>query len=91
MTTVLGKLSNKSKSNLIVQDFDSACPNRNIFVVGGPGSFKSAGYVIPNVIIKNQQSIVVTDPSGEVFEKTANIKKAQGYDVRVVNFKNFLA
>lgn len=91
MTTVLGKLNNKSNSDLVVQDFDSACPNRNIFVVGGPGSFKSAGYVIPNVIIKNQQSIVVTDPSGEVYEKTANIKRAQGYDVRVINYKNFLA
>ncbi|HHW5163290.1 TPA: VirD4-like conjugal transfer protein, CD1115 family [Staphylococcus aureus] len=93
MTTILGELESKSikGKKLVVQDFDTKCPNRNIFVVGGPGSFKSAGYVIPNVIVKNQQSIVVTDPSGEVYEKTANIKRMQGYDVRVVNFKNFLA
>lgn len=95
MTTLLGEVDNEKKtikkSNLIVQDFDTKCANRNIFVVGGPGSFKSAGYVIPNVIVKNQQSIVVTDPSGEVYEKTANIKRMQGFDVRVVNFKNFLA
>ncbi|HDD3987642.1 TPA: type IV secretory system conjugative DNA transfer family protein [Staphylococcus aureus] len=95
MTTLLGELESKAtsinKKNLVIQDFDTKCPNRNIFVVGGPGSFKSAGYVIPNVIVKNQQSIVVTDPSGEVYEKTANIKRMQGYDVRVVNFKNFLA
>ncbi|HDD7359056.1 TPA: VirD4-like conjugal transfer protein, CD1115 family [Staphylococcus aureus] len=93
MTTILGELNTKniSQKQLVIQDFDTKCPNRNIFVVGGPGSFKSAGYVIPNVIIKNQQSIVVTDPSGELYEKTANIKRMQGYDVRVVNFKNFLA
>lgn len=91
MTTILGKLNEKKNADLVIQDFDSACPNRNIFIVGGPGSFKSAGYVIPNVIVKNEQSIVVTDPSGEVYEKTANIKRAQGYDVRVVNYKNFLA
>lgn len=93
MTTILGELDTKniSQKQLVIQDFDTKCPNRNIFVVGGPGSFKSAGYVIPNVIIKNQQSIVVTDPSGELYEKTANIKRMQGYDVRVVNFKNFLA
>ncbi|AQR26660.1 TPA: type IV secretory system conjugative DNA transfer family protein [Staphylococcus aureus] len=93
MTTILGELDAKSvkQKKLVIQDFDTKCPNRNIFVVGGPGSFKSAGYVIPNVIVKNQQSIVVTDPSGELYEKTANIKRMQGYDVRVVNFKNFLA
>nr|ADM29093.1 TraG/TraD family [Staphylococcus aureus] len=43
------------------------------------------------LLLKNQQSIVVTDPSGEVYEKTSNIKRMQGFDVRVVNFKNFLA
>ncbi|MEN4027314.1 type IV secretory system conjugative DNA transfer family protein [Staphylococcus aureus] len=95
MTTLLGELESKAtsinKKNLVIQDFDTKCPNRNIFVVGGPGSYKSAGYVIPNVIVKNQQSIVVTDPSGEVYEKTSNIKRMQGFDVRVVNFKNFLA
>lgn len=95
MTTILGeydiKGKSKKKKSLIVQDFDTKCANRNIFVVGGPGSFKSAGYVIPNVITKNQQSIVCTDPSGELYEKTANIKRMQGYDVRVVNFKNFLS
>lgn len=99
MTTILGKMDSSKNSiskkllrdDLIIQDFDTMCPNRNIFVVGGPGSYKSAGYVIPNVISKNQQSIVVTDPSGELYEKTANIKRMQGFDVRVVNFKNFLA
>ena len=53
MTTLLGELESKAtsinKKNLVIQDFDTKCPNRNIFVVGGPGSYKSAGYVIPNV------------------------------------------
>ncbi|NGQ46681.1 type IV secretory system conjugative DNA transfer family protein, partial [Staphylococcus aureus] len=51
MTTLLGELESKAtsinKKNLVIQDFDTKCPNRNIFVVGGPGSYKSAGYVIP--------------------------------------------
>lgn len=87
MSTVLGSLDKK----LIIQDFDTNCPNRNVFVVGGPGSSKSTGYVIPNIIMKYDESIVTTDPKGEIYEKTAKIKKMQGYDVRVVNFKNFLA
>ncbi|UBH09799.1 VirD4-like conjugal transfer protein, CD1115 family [Macrococcus armenti] len=87
MSTVLGELDRK----LIIQDFDTHCPNRNIFVVGGPGSSKSSGYVIPNIIMKTDESIVTIDPKGEIYENTAKIKKMQGFDVRVVNFKNFLA
>lgn len=87
METILGKVDSK----LIIQHGESNAPNRNVFVAGGPGSFKSAGYVIPNVIFKDNSSIVVTDPKGELYEQTAKIKKAQGYKVRVVNFKNFLS
>ena len=87
METILGKFNSK----LIVQHGKSTAPNRNVFVAGGPGSFKSAGYVVPNVIFKENSSIVVTDPKGELYEQTARIKRAQGYNVRVVNFKNFLS
>lgn len=87
METILGKVDSK----LIIQHGESTAPNRNIFIAGGPGSFKSAGYVIPNIIFKDNTSIVVTDVKGELFEQTAKIKEAQGYKVRVINFKNFLS
>lgn len=87
METILGKIDSK----LIIQHGESTAPNRNIFIAGGPGSFKSAGYVIPNIIFKDNTSIVVTDVKGELYEQTAKIKEAQGYKVRVINFKNFLS
>lgn len=86
METILGK----SNKKLIIQHGESSAPNRNVFVAGGPGSFKSAGFVIPNVIFKDNSSIVVTDTKGELYEQTAEIKRAQGYKVRVINFKNFM-
>src|SRR5699024_450104 len=60
-------------------------PNRNIMVVGGPGSYKTQGFVITNVLNETENSIVVTDPKGEVYENTADFKRKQGYDVHVIN------
>src|SRR5699024_4046942 len=87
METILGKIDSK----LIIQHGESTAPNRNVFIAGGPGSFKSAGYVVPIIIIKQNTRIVVTDVKGELYEQTARIKEQQGYKVRVINFKNFLS
>lgn len=76
------------KGKVLIQSEKSKLPNRNYYVVGGPGSFKTQSFVLTNMINITDCSIVVTDPKGEVYEKTAKIKKAQGYEVRVVNFKN---
>ncbi|WP_110925965.1 VirD4-like conjugal transfer protein, CD1115 family [Bacillus massiliglaciei] len=72
----------------LIQHEKSKLANRNQYVVGGPGSFKTQSYVLSNMINITDCSLVVTDPKGEVYEKTAKIKEAQGYEVRVVNFKN---
>ncbi|EGP5098951.1 conjugal transfer protein [Enterococcus faecium] len=79
--TILGRIG----KDYIVQPTDSK-PNRNIMVIGGPGSYKTQGFVITNILNETKNSIVVTDPKGEVYEHTADFKKRQGYDVHVINF-----
>ncbi|WP_419146389.1 type IV secretory system conjugative DNA transfer family protein [Lentilactobacillus senioris] len=79
--TILGIVDKR-----IVYQNNSTKPNRNIFVVGGPGSYKTQSVVITNLFNETENSIVVTDPKGELYEKTAGIKLAQGYQVHVVNF-----
>ena len=79
--TILGKLG----KDYIIQPTESK-PNRNIMVVGGPGSYKTQGFVITNVLNETENSIVVTDPKGEVYEHTADFKMRQGYKVHVINF-----
>lgn len=86
MGTILGIIQKRA----IIQT-NASTPNRNILVVGGPGSYKTQSMVIPNVLFEQQNSIVLTDPKGEVYEKTAAIKAAQGYDVRVINYTNMRA
>lgn len=78
---ILGKLNGQN----IVQPTDSKLPNRNHFIVGGPGSFKTQSYVITNVLNERECSLCITDPKGEVYEKTAKIKEQQGFEVRVIN------
>nr|SCV75062.1 tau-gamma [Bacillus subtilis] len=84
---ILGKFQS---GNVVIQPEDSKISNRNIFVVGGPGSFKTQSYVLPNVVNNRSTSIVVTDPKGEIYELTNEIKKAQGFKTVVINFKDFL-
>lgn len=84
---VLGKFPD---GKVVIQPEDSKVSNRNVFVVGGPGSFKTQSYVLPNVVNNRSTSIVVTDPKGEIYEMTNEIKKAQGYKTVVINFKDFL-
>lgn len=64
----------------------STLPNRNCFVVGGPGSLKTQSFIITNVLNERECSVVATDPKGEVYEMTAKVKEAQGYEVHVINF-----
>lgn len=67
---------------------NSIAKNNNVAVVGSSGSGKSAGYIIPNIINTKNKSIVVTDPKGEMYEKTAETKRKQGYEVKIINFSN---
>lgn len=84
--TILGIYNKK----VLIQPNESK-PNCNIMVVGGPGSYKTQSFVITNVLYETENSLVITDPKAEVYEKTAAIKEAQGYEVHVINFMNMEA
>ena len=48
----------------LIQQETSKLANRNYYVVGGPGSFKTQSFVLTNMINITDCSIVVTDPKG---------------------------
>lgn len=83
-----GIISGIFDNSMIIQPTDSKLPNRNYFLAGGPGSSKTQGAVITNVLHEKECSLVVTDPKAEVYEMTAEIKRKQGYEVHVVNFSD---
>lgn len=51
---------------------------------------KSTRYIIPNVLTLAKQdcSLVITDPSGEVYEQTSGFLEKQGFDVQVISPAN---
>lgn len=61
--------------------------NLNTMILGGSGSGKSRGYVLPN-LLQAFCSYVVTDPKGEVLEKCGKFLKSNGYKIKVLNLDN---
>lgn len=61
--------------------------NNNICILGSPGTGKSFSYVRNAIFqaIKRGESVVVTDPKGELYESSAEILKYYGYKVKVFN------
>lgn len=59
--------------------------NNNTMILGGSGSGKTRGFVMPN-ILQAHSSFVVTDPKGEILEKAGYfLETVQGYKIRVLN------
>ena len=59
-------------------------------VIGATGSGKTQTVIKPTVklLAKNGESMIITDPKGEIYESTASMLREKGYDVQVLNFRN---
>ena len=64
--------------------------NRHIAIFGASGTMKSRA-IIRNALfqaLKRQESVVVTDPKGELYADTAELYRQNGYEVKVFNLVN---
>lgn len=61
--------------------------NNNDLIVGGSGSGKTGGYVIPN-LLEDNGSTIVTDTKSQLYRLLGSIKQEQGYIIRVLDFVN---
>lgn len=61
--------------------------NQNTLILGGSGAGKTRGFVMPNVL-QAHSSYVITDPKGEILEKSGVFLEEQGYRIRVLNLDN---
>ncbi len=57
----------------------------SVVTVGGMGRGKSSTFVIPNLLTLEGASCVVTDTSGEIYQRTSGHLARQGYRIRVLN------
>ena len=66
---------------------DNRFINKNILIIGGAGSRKSRGFIMPNML-QTLGSYIVTDPKGENFDTAAGFLQNNGYEVRCINLVN---
>lgn len=60
--------------------------NSNVMIYGGSGAGKSRGIVMPNILnLAGTCSFVITDPKGEIYQKSRYFLNYMGYKVRCIN------
>lgn len=84
---IVGKVPNKRE--LLIIPKNTTIDNRNILVIGSSGSGKGQSFVFPNMFNNTEETIIVTDPKGEIYEATHQMKRDQGYKVYLVDFIEF--
>ena len=59
-------------------------------VIGATGSGKTQDTILPTikVLAKKGESVVVTDPKGEIYEKAGGLLKEKGYNILLLNFRS---
>ena len=84
-----GIILGKYKGEIVRLPFDSYF-NKNIAVFGSSGSMKTIAFLITNLLelSKYRKSIILTDPKGEIYQKTSLYFRKIGYEVRVFNLKD---
>ena len=58
-------------------------------VIGITGSGKTSAVIDPLIysLMKHKESMIMTDPKGELYKRHTNHLKARGYDIVVLNFR----
>lgn len=59
-------------------------------IIGSTGAGKTQVAIFPLVhsLAKHDESMIITDPKGEIYEKTSEMLKKRGYNVVLLNFRD---
>ena len=59
-------------------------------VIGATGSGKTQGIINPTVqmLIKARESMIISDPKGEIYEDNSGIMRELGYQIIILNFRD---
>jgi type IV secretory pathway TraG/TraD family ATPase VirD4 len=85
---------NARNKGLLIDGKDKRLSEKDSFehiaIIAKPGAGKTTSYIIPNILDKGKQkcSLVVTDPSGEIFSQTSAFMKSRGFNVLTLNPDN---
>ena len=73
------------KDNIWVDNGES-----HTLVIGATGSGKTQTVILPTVkvLAKKGESMIITDPKGEIYEKTSVMLREKGYQILLLNFRD---
>lgn len=59
-------------------------------VIGSTGSGKTTAIIYPMIelLAKHGESMIITDPKGELYEKKSNMLRSRGYKIILLNFRD---
>ena len=59
-------------------------------VIGATGSGKTQATVFPQAktLMKHEESMIITDPKGEIYEEIGEELRSRGYNIILLNFRN---
>jgi len=65
-------------------------PEKHCFVIGETGCGKTRRVIYPTIrlMAKKRESMVISDPKGELYRHTADSLRKKGYTVNIINFRN---
>ncbi len=92
MVSPLQETSTAAGVPIILKDTEAWVDNGeyHTLVIGSTGSGKTQTVIKPTVklLAKAGESMIITDPKGEIYESTANMLRDKGYDVQILNFRD---
>lgn len=66
--------------------------NTHCLIIGGTGSGKTQGLVIPtiqtNAFSTIKPSMIITDPKGELYQSQSQLLQEQGFDIKTLNLRD---
>lgn len=86
--TIYGQYTDKGERVVAYKEKEiGASGNRNVYMLAAPGSGKSFTFVRTEILqaLKRGESVIVTDPSGELYTDLSQYCRDKGADVKVLN------
>lgn len=84
-----GLIFGQMQEKYLILPTDPALPyNQNVTVIGGSGVRKTRSFVQPNILQTAQyggESLIVIDPKGENYGRSAALLEERGYEVHLLN------
>ena len=83
----------KAGGTALVYDKDAAYVDNGEYhtlVLGATGSGKTLGIMNPTVqmLIKSRESMIISDPKGEIYNDNSGIMRELGYQIIILNFRD---